>query len=320
MAPTGPSARHLIIDGGKSKTDAMVIDSMGKTLSRSQGAGLEMIGSPNGPERVVASLRDTLSRLDCLESPIHTVCFDLNGVQAPSREATSALESVRGLTNARRYIVASDVVMTYVGALGFTPGVVVAAGTGSVVLAVGRDGGFHRVDANGPLLGDRGSGYDVGRRGLAHAFQVADGLVGSVSLYLQMWERFGGVEPTMKAVYGDINPSKVIASFSKNVALAAEAGDADAISIWIEAGQVLAREVAAAAMKADLDRESFNVALAGGLFNVGKLLSEPLEKELELIAPLARVQPAKGGALEGGRVFALQESPVWTKVSTWVVG
>lgn len=318
MMPTDFAARHLIIDGGKSKTDAIVIDSAGRVLARSQGAGLEIIGSPNGPERVVASLRDTLSRLDFLDSPIHTVCFDLNGVQAPSQGALIALASVRGLTEARRYVVASDVIMTYVGALGFAPGVVVAAGTGAVTLAVGKENSFHRVDAYGPLLGDRGSGYDVGRRGLVNAFQVADGLAGSPVLYEQMRQRFGGVDPAMAAVYGDINPSKVIASFSKNVAAAAEAGDADSMAIWIGAGRALARGVAAAAIQAELHETAFDVALAGGLFGAGRILRDPFERELRLIEPRAHIQPAAGGALDGGRVFALEESPVWTEVSTWV--
>lgn len=321
MSPglTEAAFRHLIVDGGKSKTDAIVIDSEGQTLSSSRGPGLEMIGSPNGPERVAASLRETLAHLDHLEEGLHTVSFGLNGVQAPSAEASAALALIRGLTKAHRYIVASDAIMNYAGALGFEPGVVVAVGTGSVILAVGRDSGFHRVDANGPLLGDRGSGYEVGRRGLVSAFQVADGMSGSSSLYEQMLKRFGGVEPAMKAVYGDVNPSRVIASFSRNVAVSAEAGDVAAVRIWTEAGKVLAQGVIAAARKAELDLVPFDVVCAGGLFNVGRLLSEPFEAELDSLAPSARVQPARGGALEGGAMFALQAHPIWTEVSTWVV-
>jgi N-acetylglucosamine kinase-like BadF-type ATPase len=317
---TDTTRRHLVVDGGKSKTDAIVIDSAGRTLSSSRGPGLEMIGSPNGPAMVVASLRETLAGLEGLDAGLHTVSFGLNGVQAPSAGATTALESIRGLTNGQRYVVASDAIMNYAGALGFRPGVVVAAGTGADILAVGHDGGFHRVDASGPLLGDRGSGYEVGRRGLANAFRVADGLPGSSSLYEQMLERFGGVDPAMAAVYGDINPSKVIASFSRNVAASAEAGDADALRILSAAGEVLAQGVAAAARKAELDLGPFDVACTGGLFRVGRLIEEPFEAELAALASSARVRPAGGGPLDGGTMFALQPRPVWTAVSTWLGG
>jgi N-acetylglucosamine kinase-like BadF-type ATPase len=318
MSSAAPGVRrHLVVDGGKSKTDAIVIDDTGGVLSRSRGPGLEMIGVPGGRERVQQSLRETLLVLDHLDGELHTVSFGLNGVQAPSSEATAALDSIRELTTARRYVVASDAIMNYVGALGFEPGVVVAAGTGSVTLAVDRAGGFHRVDAYGPLLGDRGSGYDIGRQGMVAAFRTADGIPGSTSLHDQQSESFGGVDPAMKAVYGDINPSQVLASFSRNVANSAAEGDEEAIGIWTRAGQDLARSVDAASRQAGLDGAPFDVSCTGGLFAAGALLSAPFEAELAALAPLARVRPPAGGALDGGIRFALHAGPVWTEVSTW---
>jgi N-acetylglucosamine kinase-like BadF-type ATPase len=122
----------------------------------------------------------------------------------------------------------------------------------------------------------------------------------------------------MKAVYGDLNPSQVIASFSRNVAASAAAGDPDAVEIWAGAGRVLAQAVVAAARQAGLDGAPFDVASTGGLFAVGELLSEPFEAALASLAPLARVRPPRGGALAGGTIFALQDEPIWTEVSTWV--
>lgn len=307
-----------MIDGGKSKTDAIIIDETGRRLAESSGPGLEMIGSPNGPALVGASLRETLGGFGAEPMVFHTVAFDLNGVQAPSPLATLAVDALRELTNSIRYIVASDAVMTYVGALGIGPGVVVAAGTGSAILAMSHGGEIHRVDASGPLLGDRGSGYDIGRRGLENAFRFGDGLPGSAVLYERMLRRFGDLDETMHAVYGDINPSKVIASFSRDVAQAAIAGDETASAIWRDAGKELARSVIAAAEKTSLVDAPFAVACAGGVFTAGALIQSPFEHELHRLAPHARVQPARGGALDGGALLALQASPVLTEVSTWV--
>lgn len=317
---TSPAAieLRLVIDGGKSKTAAIIVDARGDRVAESTGPGLEIIGSPNGPALIRASLAETLAPLGIEATAFHSVCFGLNGVQVPSADASLAVDAVRGLTTSDRYIVASDAVMSYIGALGIGPGVVAAVGTGSVILAISPDGDIHRVDAYGPLLGDRGSGYDIGRRGLEIAFRVADELPGSAAIHERMLERFGDPNQTMKAVYGDINPSSVIASFSREVARAAIEGDAQAAGLWRDAGRELARGVAAAAAQAHLGDSPFAVACSGGLFGAGDLIRSPFEEELRIVAPRALVRSAAGGALDGGVLLSLQAEPVLTEVSTWV--
>jgi glucosamine kinase len=64
---------------------------------------------------------------------------------------------------APRVIVISDVEAAYLAALGTAPGVLLLAGTGSI--ALGRDGRgrFSREGGLGPLLGDDGSAFSIGR-------------------------------------------------------------------------------------------------------------------------------------------------------------
>ena len=50
---------------------------------------------------------------------------------------------------------------SYLGAIGFEPGAVVAAGTGVIALAGDRDGNFARSDGWGYILGDDGGGWLV---------------------------------------------------------------------------------------------------------------------------------------------------------------
>lgn len=67
---------------------------------------------------------------------------------------------------ARRVLVLSDAQAAHLGALGDHPGVLVLSGTGSIV--VGRDGGdrWERAGGLGPLLGDDGSAFWLGREWL----------------------------------------------------------------------------------------------------------------------------------------------------------
>jgi N-acetylglucosamine kinase-like BadF-type ATPase len=72
-------------------------------------------------------------------------------------------------------VLASDITTSHAGALGGAPGVVVAAGTGAAALALDQEGRSAICDGWGYLLGDEGSGYAIGRAGLASALREHDG-------------------------------------------------------------------------------------------------------------------------------------------------
>jgi N-acetylglucosamine kinase-like BadF-type ATPase len=71
---------------------------------------------------------------------------------------------LRGLAD--RVEVISDAEAALLGALGDEPGVLVLAGTGSIVLGRGRRGRLARAGGLGPLLGDEGSAFWLGREAL----------------------------------------------------------------------------------------------------------------------------------------------------------
>lgn len=75
---------------------------------------------------------------------------------------------------ARRVAVYSDAQIALLGALGEAPGVLVLSGTGSI--AIGRDarGGWAREGGFGPLLGDEGSAFWLGREWLRATTQGED--------------------------------------------------------------------------------------------------------------------------------------------------
>ncbi|MBI3298301.1 MAG: hypothetical protein HYZ75_09070 [Elusimicrobia bacterium] len=66
----------------------------------------------------------------------------------------------------RRLVVTGDLELARDAAFGGGPGVLLIAGTGSAALAVGPRGRTGRAGGRGPLLGDEGSGFWLGRRWL----------------------------------------------------------------------------------------------------------------------------------------------------------
>lgn len=309
------SELYLLVDGGKSKTEAVIIDSNGLEIAKSRGPGLEIIGSVNGYESVVSSLRTTFEQLPHT-SRFAGVAFGLNGVQAPSESADLAAKAISSLVKADRFTIASDVVMNYLGALGNQPGIVVAAGTGSVVMAISKQGVPFRIDGDGPLFADRGSGHEIGRQGLKIAAMVDDGLPGSTALHKAMIQRFGTLENTANSVYGAPNPIEVVASFSKSVAEAAKDGDEMSIEILRCAAHDLAMNVQAAARRSKLAGARFSYSTAGGIFNIGPLLEKTFHEFVAQFLPEAEYQEPLGGAIAGARIVALNKVPMLEQVTT----
>ncbi len=68
--------------------------------------------------------------------------------------------------HARRVLVTSDVEAAYHGALDERPGIILIAGTGSIALARGMNGRGIRRGGHGPVHGDEGSAYWIGRAAL----------------------------------------------------------------------------------------------------------------------------------------------------------
>ena len=80
-------------------------------------------------------------------------------------ERRAAVACLRSL--ARRVTVLSDAEAAHLGALGGGPGLLVLAGTGAIVLGRGARGGWVRAGGLGPLFGDDGSAFALGRDWLA---------------------------------------------------------------------------------------------------------------------------------------------------------
>ncbi|MFB6272185.1 MAG: N-acetylglucosamine kinase [Salinibacter sp.] len=126
-------------------------------------------------------------------------------------------------------------------AFGTGSGLVVIAGTGSVVFGRTQDGTTHRVGGWGHLLGDAGSGYAVGRAGLRAVAEAFDG--GSdTSIRARVDERYDVAEreALIHRIYQDEIALQNVAPL---VIEAAEQGDPVASDILSTQAAELAQQV-----------------------------------------------------------------------------
>lgn len=290
----------LALDLGKTGCRAALFDG-GERVSESVIPADGAVSDPDGVEVALETLRRAVEALDVSLARVSVVCAGLAGIFERWDAAPWIAGGLREMLQAGDALVSSDVFTSYCGALGgVRPGAVIAAGTGAVALAVGDDGGYARADGWGYLLGDEGGGYAVGRAGLVSALRAHDGRGGSRELLRRARERFGTVEGVAGRVHGSENPARVVASFAAGVAAAAREGDAEACRIWAEAGEELARTLAAASRVPGCE----TVSWTGGLFSVGGLLREPFERRARELMPGTRLAPPAGDALYGASLLA----------------
>jgi glucosamine kinase len=102
--------------------------------------------------------------------PIDSLVVAARGVWTP-RERSVVRRQLRAL--ARRVDVISDVEAALLGALDGRPGLLVLAGTGSIVLGRDAEGRVARAGGLGPLIGDEGSAFWLGREWLRLTPNVA---------------------------------------------------------------------------------------------------------------------------------------------------
>jgi N-acetylglucosamine kinase-like BadF-type ATPase len=251
------------VDGGGSKTRAVVVDQEGRELGRATA------GSSNytavGVEQAAAAVTDAVAeavRSAGGQVPVRALWAGLSGIDRPgAREQLMPL--IQSL--AREIRLTNDAELLF-GALPGGVGVVLIAGTGSIALGRDSNGTSARAGGWGHLMGDEGSGYDIGRRGLNAAARAADGRGPATALLAAFLRHFAVDRPLdMIAPIYRSTEKAAIASLASIVFECAQAGDHVAAGIIADAARELAHAALAAGVQLGLDNELMPLALAGGL-------------------------------------------------------
>ena len=163
------------IDGGGTRTTLGIADETGRELLRRVGpAGLVDPLRPAETAQLLVELVREAAASASMDGPAAALCAGLAGVGNPADRALVEATFV-GSGVADRVAIITDGEAALLGALGDAPGILVIAGTGSVAYGRGEDGRTARCGGWGMILGDEGSGYEVGCAGLRAALMAADG-------------------------------------------------------------------------------------------------------------------------------------------------
>ena len=288
----------LAVDGGQTGLRVAVVE-RGRPGQVAEVAGFSH-GSPDGwlgVASAVARARDALR----VGGRVERVCLGLSGAPRTHelKERLGALISDR--VDGAEVWLGGDMVTAHAGALGGEPGVVVAAGTGAVVLGVAADGSAQRADGLGYLLGDDGSGFAIGRAGIRAALRAREGRGPDTALLEAATGFFEGLDDLAHRVYSSASPVRDLAAFAPAVADVARAGDEVARAIWREAAAALVTSTAAVVRRTFPDATSGTVAVShsGRLFAAEDLLLDPFKAGIAERCVEVRYRDPAGDSLAG---------------------
>src|SRR6516225_2817224 len=160
--------RYLGIDGGGSKTAFLLVDDYYNEICHFSSGPSNHLSVGNDAAR--EAIADGISRLT--ESP-NIVCAGFAGAGRPESVAFYG-EVLRSLIPEAQVIIESDAFISSIGAIGIDPGILLIAGTGSIVIGRDKNSSMFRVGGWGPYFGDEGSGFWVGREAVRAALRSID--------------------------------------------------------------------------------------------------------------------------------------------------
>lgn len=291
----------LGVDGGGSRTRCLIAHLSGRLLASGTGGPSNPITvGVDAASNAIIEAVDEASKC-CGVWRFRATCMGVAGTDRPSgREALR--ERLSNLSVGKLSMV-SDAASALAGATGCRPGVVVVAGTGSIAYGVDENGEIARAGGWGWMLGDEGSGYNIGMRALTAALRAHDGRDPYTSLCEKVRTTLGleDLGELIDRIYLHDMECSDVASLAKLVGEAASDSDRKAIKILEDAGIELG--LAASSIIRRLGFEGrFTVALSGGVFNLSEPLRSSFEETVRQVAPecviaTPRFEPAVGSVL-----------------------
>lgn len=264
----------LGIDGGGTQTRALAIDGWGEVVHAGEGGPSNLATLDD--DAILRSLVDAVR--GCPRPDIVCGCFA--GVVSDSGRQRAENLLRKWLPDARIEVRPDFHAALAAADEGTTCAVI--AGTGSVVASFIRNE-VVKSGGGGPLLGDQGSAFAVGRRMLQ---VLLSGRPTPDEVTVAFDENFAtrDLGEIVSHIYSDTTPALRVAGLAPAVAEAALAGNADAE--WCVAHEMglLAELTVDHVLRFHADIEQPHIALAGGLWKASKVFEKEFDNALKASA------------------------------------
>jgi len=158
----------LGVDGGGSKTAFVLEDENGREVGRTESGPSNWISAGEETAR-----RNIAAGIEKLNASPDVVGGGFAGAGRPEGIRFYS-DCLSHLLPRSKVFIQTDAFISYAGAIGLRPGLLLIAGTGSIAVGRKMDGTMIRVGGWGPAFGDEGSGFWIGREAVRCALRASD--------------------------------------------------------------------------------------------------------------------------------------------------
>ena len=307
----------LGIDGGGSKTVCILINNKRDILGRGEAgsSNYQSVGIEAAQFSIESAINQAIIATDNIATDsikIEAICLGLAGV-GRSKDIEIIKKIVKEIPvtqniKSENIIISHDAFIALVGGIGNDVGIVVAAGTGSIVFGRNHQGETKRVGGWGYILGDEGGAYQIAVAGMKAAFKYYDGRGIYTSLVEDFKIHFGlhNIEELIEIVYRSGLGVKEISGLAPIVDNAAFLGDEVANQIIDNAVSKLVKATSVIIDEIFVEREFFEIVTTGSVWKGKSQVWERFVKstnrefaDVKVIFP--RFEPVYGAGLLGLR-------------------
>jgi N-acetylglucosamine kinase-like BadF-type ATPase len=300
----------LGVDGGTSKTHALVVEETGRALGFGQGgtSNYDVCGLEPAMCEIERAVRAALNEAGLAPDAIEVGYFCLAGADLPEDYVTLKA-AVEGVALARSVIIKNDTMAALRAGITRLWGVVVICGTGFNAAGRSPDGCEIVLPGLGPISGDWGGGGTLSQEMIRAVMRAWDGrgkptrLTGLVLEALQVPSE----EALLLRLYHQEIEQRALLDLVPLLFEAAEAGDNVARELIVQMGIEVGVTANAIIRRLSLETEDVEVVLGGSVFKgKGPLLLDTINQVVHEEAPRARIVTLRHEPVFGAALLALE--------------
>ena len=304
---SGQKNIFLGVDGGGTKTQAVLIDSGGEVIAKGQanGSNPAVFGIKKSLDNIAIAIQKTLKNFpDTADIP---ACLAIAGVNTKKeaenfRKAALAHAQLSKIISINS-IVVNDTQAALRAGTNDKNAVVLIAGTGSNCFGINESGQSAKSGGRDFILSDEGSGYAIGLSVLKTVTKMSDGRESQSVLKDLLFShlKINSIDQLTEIVNSKPWNKTDIANVAPQAEKATKRGDRLASEIIKTAAGELVLLIKAVAEKLDLKNKEYTIVTTGSVFNIAEMTRLVKEKVLEFNPKVEVVKPkissAYGAAL-----------------------
>lgn len=269
----------LGVDGGATKTVVQITDLSGKVASESEypSSNFKSVGRKIAKENLTKAVLYAIEKIDGSKKiSFKYACFGLAGNDSLEDENIYReiifSSRLKDYLDPHKTLICNDTRIGLVAGSDSKNRIIIICGTGSNCFGVNEEGREVKVNGWDYILGDEGSGYEIGIKALRALMKAHDGRGDKTLLTRTIMEDLNikSIPELVDWTYGSVFFKVKIAALASTVCKTAEMGDKVSIRILREEAMEAIKSITVVTEKLGLAKKEFDLVFVGKVFKCEK--------------------------------------------------